>query len=362
MSAGGIVRFHAADPVPVATADQRRALGLDHWVDGTMGFHRCGGRTLVVAPNGPRLARHDLSAGGFLAGLVDPGQSIQGLPADVAHASGGPLYHDDASGQLLLVYHGETFRHGDHRDFWSFIGMAVSDDGGATFEDLGRVVTSDLAEDDPDRPRPVEVGSGGFVVRDGWFHLYFHDRNALRVRRDLCVARARLTDVLAAARARRAPTFAKYHEGAFGEPGLGGRASELLPGLRHRVCWLDVAYLEPHDRFMLVHSTIETLRDRQAMWNLAVALSPDGVTWDAPQLLEHDPVPAETLYVTIDSGGACQRTVTGDRFDVYRVRASARYRWDDAALERITITHERRAVASAGKTAGPPRGPGEPRR
>jgi hypothetical protein len=348
------VRFDVADPVVVATADQRRALGLDHWVDGTMGFHRAGGRRMAIAPNGPRLARHDLTTGGLLTGLVDPHQTIMGLPADVAHASGGPLHHDEGSGQLLLVYHGETFRNDDHRDFFSFIGMAVSDDDGATFEDLGRVITSDLVEDDPHRPGPVEIGSGGFVVRDGWFHLYFHDRNARYVRRDLCVARARLSDVLAAAQTRRAPVFAKLHDGAFREPGLGGRASELLPGLRHRVCWLDVAFLEPHDSFMLVYSTIEDVRCGQAMWNLAVALSPDGVQWGRPELLAQDAVAAETLYVTIDSGGSCQRTVTGDRFDIYRVRSTSKYRWDDAALERLTVSYGSRATDQQRVVAGGP--------
>lgn len=293
---------------------------------------------MVIAPNGPRLSRHDLSSGGFLGGLVTAEQVIEGLPPVVAHASGGPLYHDPRSGMLVLVYHGETFHEGDPRDFYSFIGMAASDDGGATFRDLGRVITSDLGEHDPGRPRPVELGSGGFVIRDGWFHLYFQDRNADSVRRDLAVARARVDEVVDAARLGRAPQFSKYWEGSFSEPGLGGRSTELLPGLRFRVCWFDVALLASQGLTLLVHSTVQSVRDGVVMWNLATATSRDGLHWSEPELLFDDPVAAETLYVTIDSGGPSQRTIISDRFDVYRVRSSAQFRWDDAVLERIPIT------------------------
>lgn len=321
----------------VVGRNERRAAGLDHWVDGTMGFHRAAGRTLVVAPNGPCLARHDVTDGQFIDGLLSADDRIHGLPEDVDHASGGPLYHDEASGLLLLVYHGETFRDADYRDYYAFLGMAVSDDDGESFHDLGRIVTSWLDEHDPGRPRPVDVGPGGFVVRDGWFHLYFQDRGILHSRRDLSVVRAGVAEVLDAARDRRTPVFTKYFDGRWCEPGLGGRSDELLPHIERRVLWFDAAYLESWDRSLIVYSTVEDVAAGVPRWNHMVTLSHDGLDWSTPQRLHDEALPAELLYVTIDSGGPCQRTVTGDRFDLYRVRSTASYRWDDARLERLTI-------------------------
>lgn len=336
------VRFEATEPVTLVGANERRAAGLEFWVDGTMGIHRPGdGRTLVVAPNGPALARHDLSHGGFIRGLLAARQPIEGLPPDVDHASGGPLHHDPDSGALLLVYHGETFRGGDPRDYYSFLGMAVSHDEGATFRDLGRIVTSWLEEHDPARPRPVDVGPGALVVRDGWFHVYFQDRGLLHSRRDLSVARAPVAEVLAAAREGRAPEFRKHFDGRWDEPGLGGRSDELLPMVHRRVVWFDVADAPSLGARVLVHSAVQEVSDGIARWNHGISVSGDGLRWTTPQWLHPEPVPAEVLYVTIDSGGPVQRRIDGDRFDLYRVRSSAADRWRDARLERVTV-HLRR--------------------
>lgn len=51
---GPAARFalHVGEAVLIADADDRRDLGLDHWVDGTLGLFRRKGRTTAVAPNG----------------------------------------------------------------------------------------------------------------------------------------------------------------------------------------------------------------------------------------------------------------------------------------------------------------------
>jgi hypothetical protein len=332
------VEFHVSEATTVVGVNERRAAGLDFWVDGTMGFHRSEGRTLVIAPNGPRLARHDLAAGGFISGLLDPSQAIQDLPPSVAHASGGPIYQDPDTGELVLVYHGETFNDGDDQDYYAFIGMAVSDDDGESFHDLGRIVTSWLDEHDPDRPRPVDVGPGPYVVRDGWFHLYFQDRGIRDTRRELSVARAPLEEVHAAVRERRPPVFLKYSGGRFEEPGLGGRSDELLANGPRRPNWFDAVFVEDLDCFLLVYSHVHDVIDEVVWWNHSVVLSRDGIHWSEPRTLCPEPVPAELLYLTIDVGGPVQRTVTGDGFDLYRVRSTTRFRWDDARLEKLTVT------------------------
>jgi hypothetical protein len=311
------------------------ALGLEHWVDGAMGFLRRQGRATVIAPNGARIARHELSVGGWDAptatqiAIDHPRQ-----PAD--HASGGPVFYDEAHDQLFLFYHGETFTAGDPSDYWSSIGLAVSDDDGVTFDDLGRIITSDQREDDPERSRPVELGPGSFVVHDGWFYVYFQDRGNGPVRRRLSVARAAVDDVVAAGRARRTPTFAKYHEGTWEEPGLGGRSSELLDV--PWVVWFDVATIEPLGCHLLVFST-SWLADSRPNWMYMTALSADGIHWEHVTPLLDQPVHDEIIYLTIDSGGPDQRRITESSFHLYRTRATTPYRWDDAWLECLDVSY-----------------------
>ena len=324
----------------VVDHDTRVALGLTHWVDGTMGFDRRGGRETVIAPNGPRLARHRLDLGGFADGLQARDIEIEGGGWRPDHASGGPLFRDEATGRLLLVYHGEYFAAGDPTDFYAYIGLAASDDDGTSFTDLGAIITSELAEDDPARPHPLEVGAGAYAICDGWFLVFTQERGAQPRyhRRNLLVARARVDDVLAATRRGRAPAFTKYHDGAFSQPGLGGLASEVLPSGSDPVLWCDAAWIEPIQQVLLVYSTVVPMPDGTHEWNHAAAVSPDGVHWSPSTRLYPATTKDELIYLTIDSGGPDQRCITGSTFDVYRVRSAAPYRWDDAVLERVSVT------------------------
>jgi hypothetical protein len=333
------IRFEVGPAEVVATADQRRAAGLHHWVDGTLGIDRTvAGAPLVIAPNGPHLARHRLGPDGLVAGLEVAEQEILGLADGIDHASGGPLHRDPETGTLLLVYHGERFANGDPADYWSFLGLAASHDDGRTFHDLGPILTSPSGEGDDGRHRPVEVGPGGFVVRDGWWHLYFLDRANVSATLHLGVARASVDDVRAAVAAGRAPRFAKYRDGAFAEPGLGGGAGELLPAVDGRPLWFDVAWIPAVGATLLVYATAARGPDGRPHWYHRARLSVDGVAWGEPVDLGPEAVGGERLYVTVDSGGADQRRIDGDGFDLYRVVSDGGgYRWDDARLERVPV-------------------------
>lgn len=334
-------------PTVVATAAQRRSVGLHFWCDGTMGIHRREGQVVVVAPNGPRVARHvvtppsDDLAGRLLAAVVETRQGIDGLPADVDHASGGPLYHVVGSDQLILVYHGERFRNGDPTRFESFLGLAVSEDTGRTFVDLGPVVT---VESGCARRESVDVGSGALIVRDGWMRLYFQDRGIHELRRNLSVARASIEEVVACAQDRRSPTFHKYDGRGWEQPGIGGDSAELLDPGRGRAAWFDAIRLEHLGLDAIVFSTVERVADGVALWNHALTSSVDGLVWSDPVRLLASPEPAEMLYVTLDSGEWDQRRTTTGEFDLYRTRATTPFRWDDACVERIRVRVEATTV------------------
>lgn len=336
-----LLHVEVGAPEVVPSTSQRRARQLDYWVDGTFGVHRDAARTLVIAPNGPRYARHELGpegdiGRGLIAGVRGATETIQGLPDAVAHASGGPLFHDPITGLLVVVYHGETFRNGDSSDYYSFLGMAASHDGGSTFRDLGRIITSELEEHDAARPRPVDVGSGAFVVVDDWFLVYFQDRGIIDMRRNLAVARASVAEVFDAATAGRAPEFRKRFEGEFTEPGLGGRSDELISPANCRIAWFDSIYLEQLGCVGLVASRFVGVAPTDLCWTQQLFVSGDGIDWRGPFDVG-SPQPAEMLYVSLDSGGPDPRRSEDGTFDLYRTRSTTSFRWDDAQLERLRV-------------------------
>jgi hypothetical protein len=325
----------------VVDHDERVESGLDLWCDGTMGIHRTDGRTLVVSPNGGRLAHHDLSGGDFAHALLCSESSIRGHRGPWDHASGGPLLASPDGADLLLVYHGETFTDGEAHDYYSFLGMARSVDGGRRFDDLGPVVRLHHRVDDPQRPRPVEIGSGSPVVHDGWLHLYFQDRTVHEVSSSLSVARARLDDVWDAVRADRAPSFTKYHGGRWSSPGLDGPADDLLSGCFPPALWSDTAWVDVLDCFLVLYSTVTSVVGGLAEWMHFAALSRDGVTWGQPRPLYSRPVIGEILYLSIDSTGQDQRRIEGTGFDLYRIWSDRRWRWHNARLERVRVEFDK---------------------
>lgn len=330
------MRLPSTTPVTVVSHRDRVAAGLHHWVDGTFGIDRHDGATTVIAPNGPVLSRHRLDRGGFLAGLCATDEEIEGIPAQVHHASGGALHRDEASGLVLMTYHGESFEGDDAADYWAFIGLAASRDG-ERFVDLGPIVTSDLADDDPHRPRPLDVGPGSFIVRDGWMCVYFQDRGIGTFRQHLSVARARVDEVVAEALQGRAASFAKLDGGRWSSPGLGGSADDLLAGAPYPVLWFDVAHLRRPDLVLVVYSTVERVASGGYQWCHVGVCSSDGVRFGAPAKVGTAMHDDEMLYVTIDSTGPVQRAIDDDWFHLYRVRAPGAFRWDDACLERAVV-------------------------
>lgn len=314
----------------VATRRQRTAVGLEHWVDGTFGVHRRGGATTVIAPNGPVLARHRFAgdlAGSLLSGLEDPAAIIVGLPDDVDHASGGPLHYDRESGLLLLVYHGERFTDGDPSRYRSFVGLAVSYDEGSEFHDLGPIVRTHAELLGVEGA--IDVGSGAFAVRGGWFEVYYQDRACGVPRSNLSVARCAVSEVMSAAREGIAPDFWKWGGQAFDEPGLGGRDVEVFPVPRSWIGWFD-SFVDDSTGTVALVCSGHDLRE-STRWVLFITTSGDGVHWTEPVQVDALDHGTEGLYVTVvpDDQHA-------GRIDLYTVRASSDPRWADAELVRTT--------------------------
>jgi hypothetical protein len=140
----------------------------------------------------------------------------------------------EAGGALFTAYHGEDQEGmpklpgtGGIPGFHASIGLASSSDGGRTFVKLGQAVTSARPKGWQSYPGQADSGAGEpWLMRshDGaWWFLYYteHSREGGRGIQ-ICLARA-------PASAPPAPgAFRKWYQGAFAEPGLGGRDTPLL--------------------------------------------------------------------------------------------------------------------------------------
>ncbi|MCC5950976.1 MAG: hypothetical protein JJU45_02655 [Acidimicrobiia bacterium] len=328
----------------VVSDEERRANGLDQWIDGNIGFVELDGVVRGFAANGPQSAQWTVGSDRLVEDVLETRMDIVGLPDDVRHAAGGPVHLDEASGALFMLYHGEQYPGGvvSTADFWSFVGMAVSVDRGATFTDRGPVITPHVAIDDPARTFAVEVGGAPFVVGDdGNMYVYFRDVvveegdhvSAL----NLSVARASLDELVADGLAGRATAWHKFDGEGWSEPGVGGKGAEIMAGAPHPN-WFDVAYLADSDLYVLVAS-----HGGGVQWQVWGSVSRDGLTWTQPQTLFADPEGTESLYVSLSSPDLrSQRVVHGDVVHLYRTRSTvaegSRTRWDgEVTIERTEL-------------------------
>jgi hypothetical protein len=132
-------------------------------------------------------------------------------------------------GGLLGIIHEEKAGTGNRNR----IGLAWSADNGNTWTYLGRIIS---AYGDPDGGN---IQGAPYLIKDGFIYVYYTDLGDGTLpagSNGLSVARANLSEVVAAARAGNlgADLWHKYYAGGFTEPGMGGRSTLLGPyGITH---------------------------------------------------------------------------------------------------------------------------------
>jgi hypothetical protein len=217
----------------------------------------------------------------------------------------------EAGGALHVAYHAED-QEGMGKlagtdgipGFHASVGLATSTDGGRTFTKLGQAVTSFRPKGWQFYKGQSDSGAGdSWLMRshDGAFwYLYYteHSRDGGRGVQ-ICLARA-------PASAPPAPgAFRKFHEGAFDEPGLGGRDTPVLSGQafdQGEVFSPQVVYSPALKLYVMVMNLdvwkefVETKAlSRSGMY---LATSADGVRWSRPEPMTIDwavPVPGKSL-------------------------------------------------------------------
>ena len=313
------------------TASQRRNMNLDYWVDGSMGVVPIGnGQYHFYGANGPTPVR-------TTGTLAQPAQSksnvsITGLPKNYFnYVSGGAIYHDQATGSRLMIYHAE--RHGSSgMDFYSVLGMAIATDSqGLSFRDLGLIVEPDVPMSQ--RPHSIEVGGGSFAVMNGDMYVYYRDYLEGGGSSELAVARAPINTIIANALNNQGTSFTKYYNGGWTQPGIGGRSSALEVGNPGNG-WSAVSYNDYLGGLVMMSSQ---WADSQGNNDLYMSTSMDGVNWTPRQAIVTDA--GEQMYPTLIGTGA-DPTRTGQSFYAYYTssNAGAWDRWSDAKLVRRQIT------------------------
>jgi hypothetical protein len=207
----------------------------------TEGTYRLGGTlTSITAPYGCSVS--------MSRNTTDP----NGYTFDRDYSGGGPVLQvsSGAKTAIIHVYHGEyhsgTCKNGTC--FYSSLGMAVSVDNGATFRKVGEIVQLYVTRNYIlNASKDLDVGGGTLVLADAngnfvpnaasvdpsnvYLYVFYPDLDpALPAPCDTvpcqAVARAKLSDVIAATFANNTLTFPalfkKMYNGSFTEPGTSG--------------------------------------------------------------------------------------------------------------------------------------------
>ncbi|MBQ1031787.1 hypothetical protein KBX26_17485 [Micromonospora sp. C97] len=199
-------------------------------------FDRIGERTaldasLSVVPNGSQFDFYHSS---------DFGRQVQKFRGDLARPAQVRVYADttanrfrnphglDGQWWIASVYRTEeghllAFCHIENADpqtsGWWAGGLAYSTDNGEHFTLLGKTLAARKKAPDGSTDN---IGGMPFVLKDGFFHVYFTEFGMP------VVARAPVAEVIDAAKRGTVSPWTKYHGGAWNEPGMHGQATEVV--------------------------------------------------------------------------------------------------------------------------------------
>lgn len=206
------------------------------------------------------------------------------------------------------------------------IGVAVSTDGGARWIYCGDTIKPLVNWSDPKSPDYGNIGGVPYIVRRDPrtaredFYVYFNEYTGREKR--MCVARAGVADVVAAARRRAVVPFQKYAGGAWTEAGLTGVGTNIIPngvtsnsqiaaGIYPRDMHADAAFCRPLGKYLITVNG-------QSESRLYLYSSADGLDWGEETLIDRDPsletfMPYST-FVSLDPAASEDCSTVGGEF------------------------------------------------
>jgi hypothetical protein len=303
------------------------------WPDSNIAFVPDGDQYRFFAPNGPRTT---ITLGTFDdpgAKLLNAKLAIEGIDnVEFPFASGGSIYRDPQSGMLLMFYHAERHFGGDGHIFHSAIGLAVSNNDGKSFQDLGIILESN-AKPDVNARCCVDMRGASYMIKDGQFYLYFSDRLENGTDINLTLATAPVAEVVEAAHNGKTSLWSKYYHGSQ-EAGISGRSSPLESG-NPFIVWHSVSYNTYVKKYIMAIA-YHPEEDLYAS-GLYLISSEDGIKWSprVPLIVNCD---CELVYPTIISPDGDPYN-TGSQFYIfYTTTPRDIRRYEDTSLQRMTIT------------------------
>jgi hypothetical protein len=258
-------------------------------------LERKGNYRAQVYSTGPREKpyEHIISTTVEIVGVPEPRVDNKG-----PHGTGTWLtnvYRDPASGHILGFVHTEYAPFGRPPEmeggWYCRLGLAVSRDKGQSFQWCGYILTPHLSYETVlsdwygRYPWHCNMGLPCYIMKEGYIYIYYRDTVDLSDRSEYgtAVARARLDEVVAAALKGRVARWHKFHNGAWEEPGIGGKFTSLNiepKGYMHG----DGAYNTHLEKFVLV--TRDDLGSKGSA--LVVSFSDDGIHWSPWQDIHRD--------------------------------------------------------------------------
>lgn len=294
----------------VLSNDARHAAGLDMWPDhavtpvrqsdGTYRFYMAAASGGI----GVRPQRNVVTQGTLQDPLRDgvvSSSQIVGVPSKYTWAGGGPVYVDP-SGIALQLLHLEVTYPGQPT-FYSELHLGVIDLRTGVTTYLGPVVQPDADyATGQSKKWTMDVGLPGFtIVHDGgtaYFQLYFPDfrsDNGQLATTGLSAARAKVSDVVAAARQGRTTKWWKLGpDGKWDSPAWGGSSADLQP--KNPMSWQpQVMHSSALGGYVMVAAT--------SLDDMVLSTSKDGThDWSPRISLLHDKNVADAYVTAIGTG------------------------------------------------------------
>jgi hypothetical protein len=342
--------FSVGEPQTIYSYQQRKELGLqvlgagfwglndnDQWK--WFGTH---GDWKVLYSIGPKDNPFDsiITKSGPFKGLPEPWSDEHpwGNCSWIAN-----VYLNPENGHILGFIHLESNPPGGTRkvDYFRF-GLAISKDGGRTFNWCGYIIEPDLSYEtwfNHWYPKGLGglyscMGFANYIIKDGYFYIYYMDTKDVEIpdtsiiqdlpNNGVAVARARVEDVLKKAEFFKTANWNKYYQGKWDEEGLGGRFTPLNikpKGFMHG----DAAYNSYLDKYILVTRTGKHVKPDGGAGktsSVLISFSSDGLHWSEWQAIHKDNHLHD--YPAIMSTGT-NNEVTGKSFWVY-------YKYDYGAV------------------------------
>ncbi len=207
----GNLRAQTITPGAVSTvmsAAQRIASIGMYFPDGNMGAFQLSGTSYVFGPDDGNIGFTGFTLPDL--GNWNSGLSLISVSSNIGHggagsfdqdyAGGGPVYYDAKDNILIGMYHGEFHYNppGDGSVEYSSLGLAYSNDLGTNWNKLGEIITNQTTRTGNCN---ADIGSGSLVAVGIYFYAYYTDTPSGCGNSQVAVARALVTDVIAAAMA-----------------------------------------------------------------------------------------------------------------------------------------------------------------